>query len=653
VGAPVASLAVALAAAAPRAAAQDIEVTARARGLALPPGYYARIRRDPDAFELRRGWIARAARAAALNASPLIASPLIASPLGARPVPRAGGPSRQQGVVGGTLPLAVIPALFADSRAPGRAVRASELGRVLFTGPSERGTLAGFYAEGSRGRLRVSGVVAPWARTSLTMSQVVAGSMGLGGDARVGEYLVEALQEADASIDFRRFDNDGPDGVPDSGDDDGYVDAAAFLFLERAASCGGPAIWPHRSVIRGWTGIPFATADTGASGEPIRVDDYIIQGATECGGELMRPATIAHELGHVLGQPDLYDATAGLLPEQRRWVIGCWELMSAGSWGCGTSPSSGRPTHMGAWTAGRLGWRSPLVVGDVRDREFVLRPAISSGEVLRVPLSPREYLELEYRRAEGFDGDLPASGVLVYHVETGRPFHPCLACNGSYAVQLVEADANGTLVRTQPEGGNRGEPGDAFAVRGAAALSNATTPGTRTNAGAVTTVTIHAIAVDAAAGVARVRLTTSAAPAVVADPAGAALFSPYAGAVRVAGGALPYTWSVSGALPAGLQATPGAESVAISGTPLAMGSWPLQVRVTDALGTTATGVATLTVGEPLFAVERLVQPFLATTAPPLTDPERAWLDDAGNRNGRYDVGDLRKWLRGRVTASER
>ena len=38
------------------AAAQDIEVQAQARGITLPAGYYERVARDPDFFELKRGW---------------------------------------------------------------------------------------------------------------------------------------------------------------------------------------------------------------------------------------------------------------------------------------------------------------------------------------------------------------------------------------------------------------------------------------------------------------------------------------------------------------------------------------------------------------------------------------------------------------------
>ncbi|NIQ55069.1 MAG: hypothetical protein GWN71_10720, partial [Gammaproteobacteria bacterium] len=41
---------------------------------------------------------------------------------------------------------------------------------------------------------------------------------------RMRDYVTAAIRQADATIDFGQYDNDGPDGIPNSGDDDGYVD---------------------------------------------------------------------------------------------------------------------------------------------------------------------------------------------------------------------------------------------------------------------------------------------------------------------------------------------------------------------------------------------------------------------------------------------
>ena len=44
-------------------------------------------------------------------------------------------------------------------------------------------------------------------------------------------------------------------------------------------------------------------------------------------------------------------------------------------------------------------------------------------------------------------------------------------------------------------------------------------------------------------------------------------------------------------------------------------------------------------------LEELLQKFLKTDLPQLSVGEISYLDAVGNGNGRYDVGDLRKWLR--------
>lgn len=518
------------------AEAQDIEATAHVMGRALPQGYYERIREQPDFFELPQGegWAA--------------------------PAERAASDGR---VLKGTIPLVVIQALFADSPEP--AIRTAEIQRVLFDGPAPRGTLTKFYSELSRGNLNVTGRVLPWVRTGVTRAEVVGSNYGLGRDARTGEFLLQAAAAADEEVDFGQFDNDGPDGVPNSGDDDGVVDAAVFQFLEVAASCGGPGIWPHRAGIAAWTGgHPFSTKDLRPDGTPIVINGYITQSTVTCNGtDVQSASVIAHEFGHVLGLPDLYHPAGGIEPEHRRWVVGCWSLMAAGSWGCGDPRSRTEdfgPTLMGPWERIRFGWTEEVVVRAGLGQTIELPSVGGGGPVLRIPLtSPdnavsREYLLVEYRTREGFDASLPAGGVLVYHVDETLPLRPCPTCERKYMIKLVEADGNEALLKNAGEGGNRGEPGDAFGVNGPASLTPVTTPSTRRNSGEESGVSLYRIELDGA--VARIHLSSGA-----------------------------------------------------------------------------------------ISRSRLTAPF--TGAPPdaaLTSEEKAYLDSVGNRNGRYDVGDLRAYL---------
>jgi len=434
------------------AIAQDIEVTAQQAGRPLPAGYYQRVQQNPDFFTPHGGWIARASRDLAAGRA-----------------------------VGGDLPLVAVPALFADSPEP--QFSGADLSQVLFDGPAPEGTLREFYAEVSGERLNIAGAVTPWVRTSLTRAEVVGSEWGLGNDSRVGEYLVEALALVDPTFDFGDFDNDGPDNIPNSGDDNGVVDAVAFYFLEVAASCGGPGIWPHFSGIRPWTGQVFETDDLRPDGTPVTIDPYFIQSIVDCSGsQISSIHTVAHELGHLIGLPDLYHPVDGLLPEQRRWVVGCWSLMAAGAWGCGPVGSAGawpRPSHMGAWEKKRLGWLNEIVQVPIAELSVVdLQPVQTSGRILELPLSEHERLLLEYRGRVGFDRDLPAAGVLAYRINDTIPFRPCKGCLPVYRVMLLEADGDSSLVKTAPQGGSRGEPGDAYGALGPGALTSLSEPST-------------------------------------------------------------------------------------------------------------------------------------------------------------------------------
>lgn len=223
-------------------AAQDVAAASRLTGVPLPDAYYRTLRADPAAYTFDRALFART------------------------------GP-RRVGAVSGTVRIPVVLALFSDSEEP--SVSREAVQAALFDGPAEHGTLTAAYLEMSRGALTVTGDVFGWVRTSRTLAEVVGSSDGLGTDGLVGAYFAEALDSLDAAVDFAAYDNDGPDGIPDSGDDDGFVDVITFEYLEVSASCGGPGIWPHRWRMSSRNGTPYVTDDEGFDGRRIRVQDYI------------------------------------------------------------------------------------------------------------------------------------------------------------------------------------------------------------------------------------------------------------------------------------------------------------------------------------------------------------------------------------------
>lgn len=600
--------------------AQDIQAAARMQGIELPEAYYQRITLDPSAFEFQRALFRRA--------------------------------DPEETAAFGEVRLPVILGLFADSEAEPR-ITADMVRESLFDGPSQRGTVTDSYLEMSRGALTVSGDVIGWVRTGLTINQVVGSDFALGADARVGEWIIDMLGQVDGDVDFRQYDNDGPDGIPDSGDDDGFVDVITVEFLEISASCGGPGIWPHRWTVEAQTGTPFRTDDVGISGKPIFVQDYITQSAADCSGNVVQDAgVIAHEFGHALGLPDYYHwVDFDLGPEGRRWVLGCWALMAAGSWGCGPVGSTREPygpAHMIGHSKGTLGWLEYLDPGEVWNQEFFIDPAQIDGDVIRIPLdgSATEFLFAEFRDQIGFDHGLPAAGVLLYKQDSQAGLRPDPSSDDPYYLTLLEQDGNRGLLRITPEGGNRGEAGDAWGVDGVVGRLNAETePALRLRDGSWSPVVVHEVSVEG--DVARLVISTGRTPRLIerTDTAEVMQVRSFAIPVRIAGGHGPYAGV--GLLPEGFSFRNVGDDLFLIGSLREAGERSYSFAVRDRFGNTSPNV-TVTVnatGEWEPDPTDLIESFLTTGVDPLSDGERSYLDDVGNQNGRFDVGDLRSWLR--------
>ena len=366
-------------------------------------------------------------------------------------------------------------------------------------------SLRSFYMEMSNGLLDVPGQVVGWARLDSAESAYTGGqstgcqfSNPIGASncngifsgtafTRMQNGLREALAEVDPGVNFAAFDNDGPDGVPNSGDDDGVVDVIAFLHATRDGACASASnghLWAHRSVVS------YTTDDPSALGGTIRVRDYILQSALGgIGGcdstEMMAIGTMAHELGHGLGLPDLYDTSL------QTEGIGQWGLMGSGNW---TTPRS--PARMEAWSLHELGWVAVRELTATGTYALGAAPTADTALLVRVQTpNPRgEYFLLENRQPVQADsavirvhcqrsGNPPGcgGGLLLWHVDSIKTQGGGVNAGAPHGVALEQADGLAQLDLVV--GGNRGDAGDPYpGVTGNRAFSVGTNPAATRNA---------------------------------------------------------------------------------------------------------------------------------------------------------------------------
>ena len=188
-------------------------------------------------------------------------------------------------------------------------------------------------------------------------------------DAEVTAYL-EQFDQVD------RYDYDG-DGV--FNEPDGYIDHFQAIHAGAGEEAGGgaqgtDAIWSHRwyafSNQAGTSGPAFNKAGgvpLGNSG--IWIGDYTTE--PENGGL----GVFAHEFGHDLGLPDLYDTAGG------DNGTGFWSLMSGGSWlNRGDEAIGTTPGYMGPWEKLQLGWLDYRTVDFGQESSVKLNPADLSSK---------------------------------------------------------------------------------------------------------------------------------------------------------------------------------------------------------------------------------------------------------------------------------
>jgi immune inhibitor A len=359
----------------------------------------------------------------------------------------------------GPVRVIVVLAQFSDKP----MVQTNQHFHDLFfsSGVLPNGSVREYFLEVTNGQIDIQGEVAGPYTLPKTIKEYANGASGTGGTQPNARTMArDAALLADADINFTPYDNDN----------DGFVDAFIVVHAGQGGEQTGSKhdIWSHKWVLSGG-----AYQADGA-----RIYAYLTV------PEDSKIGVCAHELGHLLfGFPDLYDT------DYSSEGVGNWCLMGGGSWNGGGEI----PAHPSAWCKLNQGWATAVIqkenasveIADVKTSQKVYR-------LWKNGASGSEYFLLENRQKTGYDRLLPASGLLIWHIDEA------IESNSDEAhpkVALVQADN----ARHLEQGSNRGDGGDVYpGASSNAAFTNESTPSSKSYAGADTNVAVTKITASGA-----------------------------------------------------------------------------------------------------------------------------------------------------------
>jgi len=286
-------------------------------------------------------------------------------------------------------------------------------------------SLRDYYTEVSYGKFTISkdSDISQWVRAPNDYSYYIGDSFGIypgNYPNNVQGIVIAACSLADPFIDFSQYDEDG----------DGVVDAIFIVHAGPGAEETGNInyVWSHQ-----WQ---LSNTGSGCPG-PYHTDDGVDIDQYSMEPERLETVTgritvgvFAHEFGHVLGLPDLYDR------DRSTYGIGWFGIMAAGSWGDanGQGLPGEYPTHFCVWSKYQLGFVSPVEIGrhgiSKLEHAWVANAANNDDAycLLDDPNGPDwdwsggtgEYFLVENRFRTGFDKSLPGDGLLILHCDDSR-----------------------------------------------------------------------------------------------------------------------------------------------------------------------------------------------------------------------------------------
>ncbi len=391
----------------------------------------------------------------------------------------------------GSQPVLVILVQFQD--------RASKTDpsyyRDLFFGATN--SVSSYYHDMSYGQLSLvpatencgtaNDGVTPWVHAPIN-------DPGDGSDEAESTILGQAISGATTCVNFAQFDTNH-DGTVTT--DELHLAFVVAGFEASYDGTCGPNTWAHEFTFHGNAGGVDLDTNYEMVGE-LNCFNLFAHGFTPEHPTVV--GTVVHEMGHILGLPDLYDTDPS---NGNSNGVGDWSVMANGPWGQLTPsdfPGS-HPSGLDAWSKYYEGWTDPTEIRGESDTTVTLHPASSSPDAVRFLENPNgvdwsfndhsgtgEYWLAEYRDRSSWDASLPACGVVLYHVdESVTQSNAANADAGHKLVDVEEADGPQGLDTRNDEG----DGNDVYGPSGHQDFNLFTTPGADLYNGSITGVRMH------------------------------------------------------------------------------------------------------------------------------------------------------------------
>ncbi|MGM1048856.1 MAG: M6 family metalloprotease domain-containing protein [Bacillota bacterium] len=338
--------------------------------------------------------------------------------------------------VTGTLRVIVLLVDFPDEQG---VLPRSHYEDLLFSKKSSlTGSLSDYYEEVSSGKVQIEGEVHGWLRMPQDYSYYTNGTSGMSDsyprDARkLAEDAVKTAQSEGVTFD-PNLDKLGNNEITAL-----FIVHAGLGAEKLNPPLRGKHIWSHKWVMR----------------NPIEVSPNLYASTYLMVPQDAKLGVCAHELGHLAFQwQDFYDPNYD--EDGDYWDgTGMWDLMASGSY----AGDEVRPIHPAGLHKSQHGWIEVEKISQSTNN-VVLEPVTrSDGKVLKISgpgYKESQYLLLENRIKDKFDGDLPGEGLLVWRVEEDAEQE------GSHSpgMMLIQADGRNDL--NDPNDLNAGDAGDPF-----------------------------------------------------------------------------------------------------------------------------------------------------------------------------------------------